>query len=221
MKKITQKNNIEIRSSNENIDYKEAIKYMENRVENILNNNEKELIWFLNHSNIYTKGTNSKDGEIINNSDIPIIQSNRGGKITYHGPGQRIVYFIINLNKRKKDIRSFVNLIENSAIKLLKEIDIQAKTYPERVGIWVTGVKKHPLHKEKKIGAIGLRLKKWITFHGLSFNINPNLNYYNNIDACGLKNYSATSVKDLGIKLPQDLFDKIYLENFINGLKDF
>ena len=125
---------------------------------------------------------------------------------------------MINLNKRKKDIRKFVNIIENSVISLLKEFDIEATTFPERVGIWVIKYKGNKLSKEKKIGAIGLRIKKWITYHGLSFNINPDLKFYENINACGLKNYSSTSLKNLNINLSDKEFDKIFKKYFDNNI---
>ena len=134
--KITK--NVEIKYSNSLENYVDSIKFMENRVSKIYTNKKKELIWFLYHDNIYTMGTSASDNEVLAKTNIPIISTNRGGKITYHGPGQRIVYFLINLNNRKKDIRKFVNLIEKSAIYLLKEFDIEAETFPDRVGIWVT-----------------------------------------------------------------------------------
>jgi len=211
--------NIQINYSSNNVDYEDSIKFMEKRVGDICLNNEKELIWFLNHSHIYTLGSSSKKNEVKLITDIPVIKTNRGGKITYHGPGQRIIYFMINLKKRRRDIRKFVTLIESSAIELLKEFDLEANTFPERVGIWVTKYKKIKLDREAKIGAIGLRLKKWVTYHGLSFNINPDLEYYNKIDACGLRGYSVTSLKKLGIDLDQDDFDRLYLKYFIKGLK--
>ena len=121
---------------------------------------------------------------------------------------------MINLNRRKKDIRKFVNIIENSAISLLKEFDIEATTFPEKVGIWVIKSKGNHLSKEKKIGSIGLRIKKWITYHGLSFNINPDLKFYENINACGLNNYSSTSLKDLCINLTNKEFDKMFQKKF-------
>ena len=165
MKKIYTKENIEIKTSNKFVDYSEAMGFMENRVRDIICNKDKELIWFLNHDHMYTTGTSSDDNEILTHSNVPIIKTNRGGKTTYHGPGQRIVYFLINLNNRKKDIRKFIDLISISAIKLLANLDIQATTYPDRVGIWVTRTKNSSLLKEKKIGAIGLRIRKWITYH--------------------------------------------------------
>ena len=212
------KSKIDIKTSNQNIEYFDAIRFMEKKVEKILDNKENEMLWFLNHNHIYTCGTSANKNEILSKTNIPILQTNRGGKTTYHGPGQRIVYFMINLNKRKKDIRKFVNIIENSVISLLKEFGIEATTFPERIGIWVIKSQGNKLSKEKKIGAIGLRIRKWITYHGLSFNINPDLKFYENINACGLENYTSTSLKDLCINLSNKEFDKIINKNFNNGI---
>ena len=209
---------IDIKTSNQNIEYFDALNFMEKKVDKILCNEENEMLWFLNHHHIYTCGTSANRNEILSKTNIPILQTNRGGKTTYHGPGQRVVYFMINLNKRKKDIRKFVNIIENSVISLLKEFGIEATTFPERVGIWVIKSQGNKLSKEKKIGAIGLRIKKWITYHGLSFNINPDLKFYENINACGLKNYSSTSLKNLNINLSDKEFDKNFKKNFDNNI---
>ena len=187
--------NIERLTTNKLIDYKDSIKMMEQRIQEIHQGTQNELIWFLNHNHIYTQGTSASNKEIIKNTNTSIIKTNRGGKTTYHGPGQRIVYFLLDLNKRKKDVRKFITTIENSLIKFLNIYNIQATTFTDRVGIWVTEVHDKSLAKEEKIGAIGLRLKKWITYHGLSFNINPDLNYYNFIHACGLEDYKITSLK--------------------------
>ena len=212
------KSKIDIKTSNQNIEYFDAIRFMETKVAKILDNRENEMLWFLNHNHIYTCGTSANKNEILFKTNVPIIQTNRGGKTTYHGPGQRIIYFMIDLNKRKKDIRRFVSIIENSVISLLKEFDIEAKTFPKRVGIWIIKSQGKKLLKEKKIGAIGLRLKKWVTYHGLSFNINPDLKYYENINACGLKNYSSTSLKDLNINLSNKEFDTIFKKYFVKEL---
>ena len=212
------KSNIDIKNSSQIIEYSDALNFMEKKVDKILCNEENEMLWFLNHNHIYTCGTSAKKNEILSKTDIPILQTNRGGKTTYHGPGQRVVYFMINLNKRKKDIRKFINIIENSVISLLKEFDIEAKTFPERIGIWVIKSQGNILPKEKKIGAIGLRIKKWITYHGLSFNINPDLKFYENINACGLNNYSSTSLKDLCINLTNKEFDKMFKKKFFKKI---
>ena len=217
MKKLNK--DIEIKVSENIINYTDAVNLMQKRVRDILNNKEKELIWFLNHSHIYTCGTSSHKSEILCSTNVPIINSNRGGKITYHGPGQRIIYLVIDLNNRKKDIRKFIDVLENTIISLLKNFQIESTSYSDRVGIWVTKVKGKELSKEKKIGAIGLRIKKWITYHGMSFNINPNLTYYNNIKACGLDNSSITSLKELGFELSQKEFDTMFMNIFSNKLK--
>ncbi len=211
--------NIEIIKKYNLLDYETCVKFMQERVDKIFNNSTSELIWFLNHDHIYTQGTSSSKNEILKKTKIRIIKTNRGGKTTYHGPGQRIVYFMINLNKRKKDIREFINIIEKSVIDLLDSYNIESTTYRNRVGIWVTGMNGKKFNKEKKIGAIGLRLKKWITYHGLSFNIKPNLKNYDNINACGLNNFKNTSLEELGIAITEKNFDEKYSEIFLNNIK--
>ena len=211
---------IEIDYSTNVVNYQDSIQFMEKRALYISLKKQKELIWFLNHNHIYTMGTSGTKKEIRSEINIPFLETNRGGKVTYHGPGQRIVYFLIDLKNRKKDIRKFVTLIEKSAIKVLKEFEIESRTFSDRIGIWVTKNKTVKLDKEKKIGAIGLRVKKWVTYHGLSFNLNPNLDYYKNIDACGLPKYYPTSMKALGVNLSQENFDELYLKIFLKGLKN-
>ena len=209
----------EIKISNSEVNYKEAVMYMESRVDGIINNKSKELLWFLNHSHVFTQGTSASKEEILNSNVIDIIKSNRGGKTTYHGPGQRIVYFMLNLNNKKKDIRKFITIIENSLISFLANYNVEAQAFKDRVGIWVTKNNNISFGKEKKIGAIGLRIKKWITYHGLSFNINPDLKYYNYIHSCGLKNYQNTSMEELGIKIEQSEFDNKFEKIFLEKLK--
>jgi len=210
---------IEIKISNNEINYEKAVMYMESRVDQISKNQSQELLWFLNHNHIFTQGTSASKEEILNSNVIDVIKSNRGGKTTYHGPGQRIVYFMLDLNNKNKDIRKFITIIENSLISFLANYNIEAKAFKDRVGIWVTKNNNITFDKEKKIGAIGLRIKKWITYHGLSFNINPDLKYYNYIHSCGLKDYENTSMKELGVQLGQSEFDKKFKEIFIENLK--
>ena len=211
---------IEIKISNDEIDYEKAVMYMESRVNAISNNKSQELLWFLSHNHIFTQGTSALKEEILDSNIIDIIKSNRGGKTTYHGPGQRIVYFMLNLNNKNKDIRKFISIIENSLISFLSIYNVEAQAFKDRVGIWVTKSNNITFDKEKKIGAIGLRIKKWITYHGLSFNINPNLKYYNYIHSCGLKEYQNTSMEELGIKLEQSEFDNKFKTIFIEKLKN-
>ena len=211
---------IEIKISNHEINYEKAVMYMESRVDGINRNQSKELLWFLSHNHIFTQGTSASKEEILNSNIIDVIKSNRGGKTTYHGPGQRIVYFMLNLNNKKKDIRKFITIIESSLISFLSNYNVEAQAFKDRVGIWVTKSNNITFDKEKKIGAIGLRIKKWITYHGLSFNINPDLKYYNYIHSCGLKEYQNTSMEELGIKLEQSEFDKKFKKIFIEKLKN-
>ena len=211
-------NKIEIINSRELINYESAIEFMKTRINKIHTNNEDELIWFLEHDHVYTQGTSAKDDEIIKLSNTNIIKTNRGGKTTYHGPGQRVIYFLINLNKRKKDIRKFISIIEKSLISFLAVYNVEAKSFKDRVGIWVTKSNNIKFEKEKKIGAIGLRVSKWITYHGLSFNINPDMKYYDNINACGLKNYKNTSLKELNVDINYREFDKIFSQIFLKNL---
>ena len=211
---------IEIKITNNAINYVEAIKFMESRVENINKNLSKELLWFLNHNHIFTQGTSAKKEEVLKSNFIDVVKTNRGGKTTYHGPGQRIVYFMLNLNNKKKDIRKFISIIEDSVISFLKNYNVEAKAFKDRVGIWVIRNNKITLNKEKKIGAIGLRVKKWITYHGMSFNINPDLKYYNYIHSCGLKEYQNTSMEELGIRLDQSEFDNKFKKIFIEKLNN-
>ena len=210
---------IEIKISNNEINYEEALLFMRSRVDDIIKNKSKELLWFLNHNHIFTQGTSASKEEILNSNIINVIKTNRGGKTTYHGPGQRVVYFMLNLNNKNKDIRKFITIIESSLISFLSNYNVEAKTFNDRVGIWVTKSNNITFDKEKKIGAIGLRIKKWITYHGLSFNINPDLKYYSYIHSCGLKTYKNTSMKELGIKLEQSEFDNKFKKIFLEKLK--
>ena len=211
--------NIEIKKQYDLVDYEASVKFMQLRVNEISNNLQKELIWFLSHDHIYTKGTSANENEILQTNEIKIVKTNRGGKTTYHGPGQRIVYFMIDLNSKKKDIRKFITIIEQSLIDFLKNYKINATTFKDRVGIWVTGKDGQTFDKEEKIGAIGLRLQKWITYHGLSFNIKPDMTNYEYINACGLENFKNTSLFELGINLDEECFDTEYSKIFLKNLQ--
>jgi len=212
--------NIEIKKQYDLVDYETSVEFMQLRVNQIFNKSKNELIWFLNHDHIYTQGTSATKNEILKKNKIRIVQTNRGGKTTYHGPGQRIVYFMIDLNNKRKDIRKFISVIEKSLIDFLKIYQIDSTTYKERVGIWVTGKNGKNFNQQEKIGAIGLRLKNWITYHGLSFNIKPKMENYKFIDACGLKNFKNTSLHELDINITEENFDKEFSLIFLNNLKN-
>ena len=190
---------IEIRFSKKPIPYKKAMLFLNKRVEEVKNGDNEELIWVLEHPKTYTAGVSFKQNEIIDKK-IEIIKTNRGGKITLHNPGQKIIYFVINLNNRKKDIRKFINTIEVSVIEFLKFLKINAHKDKKNIGIWVKG---------RKIAAIGLRVSRWVAFHGFSINISNNLNEYLKIVPCGLDNKKITSVYAERKIIPKNFEDKL------------
>jgi len=204
--------NIEIKKSKKPIKYENAIRLMEQRLLDLNGNKSKELIWILKHNDLYTAGTSYKEKDIIDKT-IKIIKTNRGGQITYHGPGQLICYFVIDLKKRKKDIRKFISLIEKTIIETLQYYNIKTFADKKNIGIW---------HKNKskinKVAAIGLRISKWIAYHGFSININNNLKRYDAIIPCGIKNKGVTSLKEINNQNYNNLEDKL-IENFISNLK--
>ena len=166
----------EIKISNEPIAYKKALDFLEDRVVKVHEKLEKELIWILEHDSIYTKGISASDNDLLMPNLFPVIETNRGGKFTYHGPGQKIVYFVIDLNKRKKEIKEFVRTIEKWIISILKDFNISSYADPKNIGIWVKNN-----NEENKIAAIGIKVKKWIAYHGFSLNVNVNKSDYRGI----------------------------------------
>ena len=204
--------NIEIKKSKKPIKYSDALKFLESRLIDVDEKNKKELIWSLEHEEVYTAGTSYSENEILDKS-IKLVKSNRGGKITYHGPGQLIFYFVINLKKRKINIRNFITLIERSIIDTLKIYQIESFADKNNIGIW---------YKEnsniKKVAAIGVRVSKWIAYHGFSININNNLKKYNAIVPCGIKDKGVTNLKKINNQDYTELPDLI-IKNFILNLK--
>ena len=202
---------IEIKKSEKPVIYEDAKKIMEERLLNVDLNKSNELIWTLEHPDIYTAGTNYNENDILDKS-IKIIQTNRGGKITYHGPGQLICYFVINLKKRKKDIRNFISIIEKSIIDTLQFFNIKTFSDKENIGIWYKDKEK-----TKKVAAIGVRISKWIAYHGFSININNNLDKYRAIIPCGIKDKGVTNLKQIKDQDYKEL-DKKLVEIFISNL---
>ncbi len=204
--------NIEIKKSKKPVKYENAIKFMEKRLLDIHRNNSKELIWVLEHSDVYTAGTSYDEKEIIDKS-IRIKKTNRGGKITYHGPGQLICYFVIDLKKRNKDIRKFISIIEKTIIKTLKLYKIETFADKKNIGIWFDDNSNI-----KKVAAIGVRVSKWIAYHGFSINITNDLKKYNAIIPCGIRDKGVTNLKNIYDQNYKDLKNKL-IENFISNLK--
>ena len=186
---------VEIKISKKRISYKMAMLFLNKRVEQVKNGKKRELLWILEHPITYTAGVRFNKKEILDKK-IQIIQTNRGGKITLHNPGQKIVYFVINLNNRKKDIRKFISVIENSIIQFLRIYKLRAKKDKKNIGIWI-GL--------KKIAAIGIRVSRWVAYHGCSINISNNFNKYLKIIPCGLNNRKVTSIfKEKKIKIDKN-----------------
>ena len=203
--------NIEIKISKKPVDYRKAVIFMEKRLDKIREGKARELIWILEHNDIYTAGSRSKKSEILDKK-IKVIKTNRGGKITWHGKGQLICYFVINLNKRNKDIRKFITNIEKSIINTLKEFKIKSFSDRQDIGIWIKIE-----GNIKKIAAIGIRVKKWIAYHGFSININNDLKKYNKIIPCGIKNKAVTNLKSIKKNKYANL-KKVLLNNLIKNL---
>ena len=198
---------IEVKISKKRIPYKTAMLYLNKRVEEVKSDKNQELLWILEHPTTYTAGVSFNKKEIIDKK-IKIVKSNRGGKITLHNPGQKIVYFVINLNKRRKDIRKLINSIEKSIIQFLGIYKIQAKNDKKNIGIWVKG---------KKIAAIGIRVSRWVAYHGCSINISNNLNQYLKIIPCGLDNKKVTSISEL-ISVEPKKFENNLANIFIKNI---
>jgi|TARA_B100000609_G_C17067748_1_gene357441 lipoyl(octanoyl) transferase len=204
---------IEIKKSQNPVKYEDAITFMEKRLHEISEKNSNNLIWILEHEEIYTAGTSYNEKEIIDKS-INVIKTNRGGKITYHGPGQLICYFVIDLKKDKKDIRRFISIIEKSIIDTLSSYNIKTFADKENIGIW------HDNNNQiKKVAAIGIRISKWIAYHGFSINISNDLKKYESIIPCGIQNKGVTNLKTIKDQNYNELDDKL-IENFISNLEN-
>ena len=202
---------IEIKKSEKPVIYEDAKKIMEERLLNVDLNKSNELIWTLEHPDIYTAGTSYNENDILDKS-IKILETNRGGKITYHGPGQLICYFVIDLKKRKKDIRNFISIIEKTIIDTLQFFNIKAFSDKENIGIWYKDKEQ-----TKKVAAIGVRISKWIAYHGFSININSNLDKYKAIIPCGIKDKGITNLKQIKDQDYRELEKKL-VEVFISNL---
>jgi len=181
--------NIEIKKSPKPVKYIDAIEFLEKRAVDVNLKKKKELVWILEHPSTFTAGKRYKESEILDKK-IKLIQTSRGGKITWHGRGQLICYFVIDLSRRGKDIRKFINLIEKTIIETLKKYNIYSFADRKNVGIWIKDY-----NKTKKVGAIGIKIRKWIAFHGFSLNINNSLNEYRKIIPCGIKSKDITCLK--------------------------
>jgi len=201
--------NIEVKNSVKPVDYIESMKILEKRVHDVFMGKKDEFLWILEHNTVYTAGTSSNNNDLLD-KNTKVIKTNRGGKHTLHSPGQKIVYFVLNLNKRKKDIRFLVRNIENCIVEILKEYKINCYPDSKNIGIWV-GDKNNSL----KIAAIGIRVKKWIAYHGFALNLYNDLSKYKAIVPCGIKNKGITNLQEIGIK-NFDKINEIITKKFLN-----
>tara|TARA_B100000963_G_scaffold311938_1_gene289104 strand:- start:15 stop:644 length:630 start_codon:yes stop_codon:yes gene_type:complete len=199
---------LEIKISNKPVEYYDAIKYLEERVIKVQNKESKNLLWILEHPNLYSAGTSAKDTDLLNKNKFPIYKTNRGGQWTFHGEGQKIIYFVIDLTK-EKNIKNFVRKIENWIKKVLNNYKIESTNDPNNIGIWVKNK-----NKLEKIAAIGIRVKKWIAFHGFSLNVNVNKKNYNGIIPCGINDKGISNMSDF-VNLSQiNKIDEIIISEF-------
>ena len=203
---------IEIKKSEKPVIYEDAKKIMEERLLNVDLNKSNELIWTLEHPDIYTAGTSYNESDILDKT-IKILETNRGGKITYHGPGQLICYFVIDLKKEKKDIRKFISLIEKTIIETLKSYNINTYADKNNIGIWY-----NDNSQIKKVAAIGVRVSKWIAYHGFAINIKNDLEKYKAIIPCGILDKGVTNLKEIKDQSYKDLDEKL-VKNFILNLE--
>ena len=204
---------LEIKISKKPIDYLKAIKLLEKRLINVIKGNTPEFIWILEHKSVFTTGISHNQKDLLDKKQ-KVIKTNRGGKITYHGPGQVVFYVVINLNKRKKDIRWFVNILENTVIETLNHYKIKSFSSRKNVGIWV-----RDNDEVKKIAAIGIKVKQWVAYHGFSLNISTNLNEYKKIIPCGLKNKKMENLNNLSTKKIINIKQKL-ISNFLKNLNN-
>lgn len=198
--------------------YKDALYQMKQLATDIYAGKTDETVWLVEHPPLYTSGTSAKSTDLIVPDRFPVFQTGRGGQYTYHGPGQRVVYVMLDLNRRRKDVRAFVGALEAWIIATLAEFNISGQRRDDRVGIWVTRPEKPPLldgsPREDKIAAIGVRLKKWVSFHGFAINVEPDLDHFSGIVPCGVTGHGVTSLVDLGLPVTMEDIDLALKRSF-------
>ena len=200
------------------VPYQEALDFMEARVAAIRAGNAAECIWLLEHPPLYTAGTSAKTEDLVDPDRFPVFEARRGGQYTYHGPGQRVAYVMLDVDRRGRDVRCFVRDLEHWIIATLAEFNVTGEIRPGRVGVWVARPEKAPLPdgspREDKIAAIGIRLRKWVSFHGISINVEPDLSHFDGIVPCGITGHGVTSLVDLGLPVTTDDLDVALRQNF-------
>lgn len=207
--------------SKDPVPYPDALDSMANRVE-ILREQGEEEVWLLEHSSLYTAGTSAKEADLLQADQFPVFYTGRGGQFTYHGPGQRVIYVMIDLSRRQRDLHEYIRALEQWVIDALSMFGVHGERRDGRVGIWVTHPPKvgqiNSLPQESKIAAIGVRVRHWITYHGIAINVHPNLEHYKGIVPCGLSHFGVTSLHDLGIKCTLEDVDEALRQQWENNL---
>lgn len=200
------------------VPYPEAIAWMETRAEAIANGEAEECVWLLEHPPLYTAGTSANPADLRDPDRFDVYETRRGGQYTYHGPGQRVAYVLLDLGKRGRDVRRFVTQLETWVIAALAEFGLRGEIRPGRVGVWIARPEKPPLPdgspREDKIAAIGVRIRKWVTFHGISINVEPDLSHFDGIVPCGIEGHGVTSLVDLGLPVGMDDLDVALKKQF-------
>jgi lipoyl(octanoyl) transferase len=211
---MTSSDDIEWRVSDAPVPYEEALGFMEARAAAVRAGSARECVWLLEHPPLFTAGTSADPAELFNPQDFPVFQAGRGGRYTYHGPGQRVGYVMLDLEKRGKDVRCFVHALEGWMIAALAELGVHAHRAPGRIGIWVgEGA------DEAKIGALGVRVKRWVTLHGFAINVAPDLSHFSGIVPCGIAEFGVTSLAGLGKQMPITRVDAALKQGFLSFLK--
>jgi lipoyl(octanoyl) transferase len=209
---------VELMMSDEPVDYLEAVEAMEARIASIRDGEARECIWLLEHPPLYTAGTSAKESDLLIRDRFPVYNTGRGGEYTYHGPGQRVAYVMLDLNRRQRDVRLFVSTLEEWVIRSLADFNITGERRKDRVGVWVQRPEKAALPngspREDKIAAIGIRLRKWVSFHGIAINVEPDLGHFGGIVPCGVTGHGVTSMVDLGLPITMADLDIALRRNF-------
>jgi len=204
---------VEWRISDALVDYETALREMDEQVQRIIAGDASEQVWLLEHPPLYTAGTSANDSDLVTPDRFPVYRTGRGGQHTYHGPGQRVAYVMLDLKRRQQDVRAFVSALEAWLINTLWHYHIRGERREDRVGVWVQRPDRGP-SVEDKIAAIGIRLRKWVTFHGISFNVEPELDHFSGIVPCGITDHGVTSLVDLGIPVTLTENDSVLRSEF-------
>lgn len=204
---------VEWRISRSPVAYADAVADMERRVADVRSGTAPECVWLLEHPPLYTAGTSAAPSDLLTPDRFPVFRTGRGGQYTYHGPGQRIAYVMLDLTTRRRDVRAFVCALEDWVIALLKRFGVTGERRKSRIGVWVARPELGP-NREDKIAAIGVRVRRWVTFHGLSLNVDPDLEHYSGIVPCGVQDHGITSLADLGVSVSMEEVDQVLREVF-------